>query len=177
MNPKFKEKGNWILPEEGTLGDKAKNLLDNTPVIEAQGLKVPRSLVIPWEYANTADVYTILDWISQYFPDTPKVAVRSDTPDEDFGGRTPGLYVSKAIIHGNRRECYDPIGKVLASYNQPNARQRREQLGLEEKAMGLLVQEFVKGSYAGFFSDIGDLGIFGLVDPENEMNAMQSKAM
>lgn len=47
---RFVDDGVWVLPSEGTLGNKAYNLYSNTATILANGFLVPRSLVVPFEY-------------------------------------------------------------------------------------------------------------------------------
>ena len=44
LDDMFTEQEQWILPTMGTLGNKAKNLFENTPIIEESGFKVPRSI-------------------------------------------------------------------------------------------------------------------------------------
>ena len=83
-----------ILPEEGTLGNKAQNLLNNTPAIKGQGLNIPRSLVIPFEYfKSVGDPYDfILAQVDKYFPNWKRTVVRSSAPEEDIDFRFPGQF-------------------------------------------------------------------------------------
>ena len=180
----FIEEGNWILPTRGTLGNKAQNLLENQQIIEAHDFKIPRSLVIPYEFLDVeGPIFVVLDIINKYFPDCPKVAVRSNAPDEDLGSRTPGLYASAEVWHqergrpGNPNLSYFPLEKVMFSYYSEKARSRRERLGIEEEGMCLLVQEPIQASYSGCFSDIGELAVLTLTDPKEGLNAMQRPSL
>jgi len=115
MKHEFKQEGNWILPVEGTLGNKAKNLYENREMIDMLDFKMPRSLVIPYEYMRFEGAfYYMIDWMQEHFPGHKKVVVRSNAPDEDVGYREPGKYVSRILedIHDNRT-VYDPLNQAL----------------------------------------------------------------
>jgi hypothetical protein len=181
MKLEFKEKGNWILPKEGNLGNKAKNLLDNTPVIEACQLKVPRSLVIPYEYLQAVDNPTIftLEQIDRYFPEWLRVVVRSNAPDEDLTRRNPGQYVSEDLWHNDRDNALNLINRVIKAYNIRIQKMLRRCEGLEEKAMCLLIQDLVSNTpgefdvtSVGSFNDIGDLAVLTFNYPDLGLEAM-----
>src|SRR3989338_4026260 len=52
MQNAFRQEGLWILPHEGTMGNKARNLYANTPAILSTGFFVPKSLVVWHEDAD-----------------------------------------------------------------------------------------------------------------------------
>lgn len=181
MKLEFEKKGNWILPTEGTLGNKAKNLLDNATAIKACQLKIPRSLVIPYEYLQAVDkpAKFTLEQIDRYFPEWLRVAVRSNAPDEDLIRRNPGQYVSEDLWHEDRDYALALIDKVMDSYNGRIPRMLRIHQGLEEKAMCLLIQDIVSdtpGDYdavsVGCFSDIGELALLTVSDPDYGLETM-----
>ena len=174
MELTFTEQGEWVLPTQGTLGNKAQNLLDNTPVIKKHGLLVPRSLVIPFEYLQAVDdrPQFVLEQVDRYFPGWELVIARSNAPDEDLKSRFPGIYKSQAFFNTTDRHPdadniiqAESINEVLNSYNKHSARLRRERLGLEHLGMCLLLQELVEGTtHEGSFSDIGELALLTLTN-------------
>lgn len=185
MKIDFTDDGTWVLPIDGTLGNKAQNLLRNTKAIKTNGLKVPRSLVIPFEYlGQTGDPEQFtLDQIDKYFPNWMKIIVRSNSPDEDVHFRFPGQYVSEEIWHKDRGYAPKLINDVLESYKKPAAQLRRETLGLEELGMCLLVQEPVENTpglldadYSGSFSDIGELALLTFANPSAGLRAMMVRS-
>jgi len=179
----FVRKGAWILPKSGTLGKKAENLLSNSATIESTkdwGFRLPTpSLVIPYEYYRDIEgpCYTILDWINHFFKDIKEVGVSSNSPDEDFGKRRPGQYVSAKIEHLDRPNSTFEIDNVLNSYYSESARLRRQKLRLSEQGMSLLVRPFVKGMQTGSFSNFGDICLITHTDPYYEMDAMQKPSL
>ena len=160
MKIDFIEKDNWILPIKGNLGNKAKNLLENSQIIKECDFKIPRSLVIPYEYLQTSknpEEFTLRQ-IDKYFPDWKKILVRSNAPDEDLNFRVPGLYISEYIYYKDREYALVLINDVIESYNNHKPKLIRKQLGLEERAMCILAQENISNTeeifdvnYSGFF--------------------------
>jgi hypothetical protein len=156
----------WTLPVSGTLGKKAENLYRNTQTILDCGWKVPRSMVIPFEYySREGGIYYMLDDITACFPNSEFVAVRSNAPDEDGEERTPGLYVSKKVAIHKRHSACDDLGKVLGSYESSIAEKRRKRKGVQNTGMCLLVQEWIPAAFSGCFSDIGEIGILRFTNP------------
>jgi len=175
INLEFKIEGNWILPTKGTFGNKARNLYDNQGVIANHGFKIPRSMVIPYEYLAYG-YPAIVDIIHHYFGNGKTVAIRSNSPDEDLGERTPGLYRSEAVeLNKDRVGTQDIIGAVVDSYNYYDADFRRKELRLENKGMCLLVQDFIPADYSGSFSDLGETGILTFTNSQMGMRAMTEK--
>ncbi len=185
METGFVEKDGWVLPTSGTIGNKSRNLLNNRTRILERGLKIPRSLTIPWEYLKSTEhpEWFVLEQIDKHFPDWRHVLVRSDAPDEDLRRRFSGQYYSELLWHEDRGpETSDYfIQKVLGSYDRRCAMIRRSRLGLPERGMGLLIQPSVSNSpdrfdadYSGFFSDIGEFSLLGFTNPSMNVNAMQS---
>lgn len=184
MEINFLEKDDWIIPVSGTVGNKSKNLLANHAVILRHGLKVPRSLTIPWEYlkATQCPEGFVLEQIDRYFPGWRRMVVRSDAPDEDMRRRFSGQYASEHLWYKDRGPDASDIfiRRVLDSYNCRTAQIRRSQQGLQEKGMGLLIQPPVANSpdsfdadYSGCFSDIGELALLTFTQPDNDVEAMQ----
>ncbi len=182
----FTEKDEWILPNQGTLGNKAKNLLDNSPAIKAHDFKIPHSLVIPFEYLRAVDdpEQFTLEQIDKYFPGWLRVAVRSNAPDEDKNARIPGQYVSEYIWHKDRWYAKSLINNVLESYDMPSARLRRKQLGLKNLGMCLLIQDIISNTpgkfdafYVGVFSDIGESALLSFGNPSSGLEAMMQKSL
>ena len=179
MQSLFIKEENWILPVQGTFGNKARDLYNNHPIIVANGAKVPKSLVVPFEYLKNArdpKAYT-LELIDKYFPNWLRILVRSNAPDEDVGLRFPGLYTSEHLWHTDRSYATALIDRVIASYNRDAAKTRRSQLGLPELGMCLLIMEPVTNTpgefdanYAGCFSDIGELGVLTFNNPKRGVN-------
>lgn len=186
MKIDFTDQGNWILPVEGTLGNKAKNLYENTRTIINCGFKVPRSLVIPFEYIGSVkdqEGFT-LDQINKYFPGWKRIIVRSNAPDEDLKFRFPGQYTSEYLWHKDQDYATKLIWDVLASYHTDSAKLRRRIQGLKEKGMCLLIQEPVLNDvelfdpdYSGCFSDISDLALLYFTNHEKLLEAMQKPAL
>jgi len=174
MQERYTKEQMWTIPTQGTWGKKAENLYKNTQTILGCGFEVPHSLVIPFEYfQNTQGPgYWILDDIQKEFPDCEFVAVRSNSPDEDLGERTPGLYTSAKLPHHNRRDCYESLERVLGSYFSREAKERRKKLGLEEKGMSLLVQEWVPALNSGCFSYLGYGGVLMYTNPTKGIESM-----
>lgn len=174
MKTEFRREDNWILPVKGTIGNKSRNLRNNLQVINECEMSVPFSMSIPPEYINSVEgpLYYILDWIQKNFSHCKAVAVRSDSPDEDVGGRDPGRYVSVKINHHDRQDSYMPVERVLQSYYSRKAIERRKKFRIKEKGMGLLVQEFKPATRSGCFSDIGELALLTFANPKEEMDAM-----
>lgn len=175
----FRREGEWIVPTRGTWGRKAQNLWDNREEIENQGFQVaPRNLVIPCEYYSDLEgpVYYVLDWINHFFPDIPVVGVSSNSPDEDVGERTPGLYSSKKLNHLDRGNSELGLQRVINSYHSDEARTRRARLKLPEQGMSLLVRPFIKEVHlSGSFSHFGtDRSLLVFTDPKRGMESMQS---
>jgi hypothetical protein len=172
------------------MGNKGRNLGDNTQLIEASGFKVPRSMDVPHEYIQDArgniDDF-ILELFDRFFPDWKRLVVRSNDSDEDLKGRNPGMYTSDEVWHKDREFVSFPIGRVLDSYYSLQARSVRAAQGLEKKRMGLLVQEPVtndKERYypsdvnnSGSFSDMGEYYQFTLTDFSEGLKAMQRPAL
>lgn len=184
MRTDFIERGNWILPVEGTLGNKAQNLHNNTATIREAGFKVPRSLVMPFEYlaAKEDQAQLVLETIDRYFPGWTMALVRSNSPDEDVGLRFPGLYRSEHIWHKDRDYAAVKLEEVTRSYSDLAAVARRAQFGLPELGMCLLIMEPVTNtpgsfdaSYAGCFSDIGELAILTFTNPKSGLEAMLTR--
>ena len=180
----FKEDGNWILPVSGTFGNKARELYKNTPIIHANGAKVPRSLVVPFEYLNDPNTITkyTLELADRYFPGWLRILVRSNAPDEDVGLRFPGLYTSEDLWHNDGDKQGYLLFRVIDSYKNPAAVARRKQLGLPELGMCLLIMELINNTpgefdanYAGCFSDIGENAILTFNNPKKGLEAMISK--
>lgn len=182
MKIDFVQKGQWVLPVSGTLGNKAKNLLENTVVIESRGLRVPKSLVIPHEYVNELEsklTNFLLELADRHFPGWKRLPVRSNAPDEDLNERTPGLYTSENLWHKDRAYAGYILGKVLDSYHSRDAQAYRFRMKLPERGMGLLIQELISqnginfdAKFAGSYSSFGDIGVLTLVNPSNGMDAM-----
>jgi hypothetical protein len=173
MNEKYKTELMWTLPLNGTFGKKAENLYNNTPVILDCGWNIPRSIVIPYEYYQMeGGNYYMLDDISEHFKDCEFVAIRSSSPDEDLGGRTPGLYHSEKVRHKDRNKAMSQLESVLRSYYNPQAFFRREKEGLPTRGMSLLVQEWLPTKFCGSFSDIGETAVLLFADATNGIEAM-----
>ena len=177
----FIEKGEWILPTEGTLGAKAQNLLANTPLIKKHGFHVPKSLGVPWEYLDELPnpSQTTLDLIDEYFPEWKRIVVRSSSPDEDIGQRIPGLYKSDDIWHKDRDYAFSRIYFVLHSYFRMDAALRREALGMPDLGMSLLIQqpvcnsyEYFDADYSGALSYSGEMSELVFTDPTKGLEAM-----
>ena len=183
MSNRFREDGNWILPVTGTRGNKAQNLYDHTKIIQSNGFKVPRSLIIPFEYLTEEDpTKFVLETIDRYFPGWMRILVRSNSPDEDAGLRFPGLYTSEHLWHTDRFYAGYLLGKVTDAYTNSAAALRRRQLGLPDLGMCLLIMEPVTNTpgdfdadYSGCFSDIGGLAVLTFTNPKIGLEAMISK--
>jgi len=176
----FTEQGNWTLPTWGTEGTKSKRLRDNQEIILVNGDLVHNSLVIPYEYYQgvKGPIHYILDLIEEHFPESIFVALRSNSPDEDFSTRTPGLFRSEPLYIKDRNDCYNPVKKVVNSYQTNKAESHRKKHGLQEKGMSLLVQDATQTTIScGCFSDIGELGILTFTNPENWLEAMQRPSL
>ena len=185
METGFVEKDDWVLPTSGTIGNKSRNLLENRSVILGEGLKILRSLTIPWEYLKAAShpEEFVMEQIDRYFSGWKRMLVRSDAPDEDLRRRFSGQYHSDYLWHEDRGPDTSEffIRRVLKSYNHCTAKIRRSQFGLPEKGMGLLIQPPVSNSpdclfdadYSGCFSDIGELALLTFTSPQNDVDAMQ----
>src|SRR3989338_7965772 len=172
MQNAFRQEGLWILPHEGTMGNKARNLYVNTPAILSTGFFVPKSLVVPSEYLSEAKNKPEVVWktIDGYFPGWRRMVVRSNAPDEDAGNRCPGLYESVDVWHEDADYGKGLIEKVIHSYNKQSDQLRRKALCLPEIGMGLLVQEPVsedidnfKVPYSGCFSQIGEKSLLTFI--------------
>jgi len=173
MNESYIAEGMWTIPLKGTFGKKAENLFKNTDTILKCGWNVPHSMIIPYEYYNReGGIFYMLDDISEHFRDCEFVAVRSSSPDEDLGERTPGLYRSEKIKHQDRKKALNQLEKVLSSYYRPQAVQRREKNSLEYKGMSLLVQEWIPAAFSGSFSDIGETAVLVFTDPTKGIESM-----
>ena len=157
----FTRQDGWILPKSGTIGRKAQNLLDNAAIIRECGFELAHpSLVIPHEYLDDCPTYFALDLINHFFPNTPRVGVSSNAPDEDFGKRKPGMFYSAAINHLDRPDCDNEVERVLYSYVIPSAKLRRQKLGLPEQGMCLLVRPFIDNvNRSGSISNFGDISL------------------
>ena len=186
MQTDFIERENWILPVEGTLGNKAQNLINNERIVKSHGFNIPRSLVIPYEYLQivTSPTDFVLEQIDKYFPRWLRIFVRSNAPDEDLNYRFPGQYVSEHLWHTDRLPALQFIDNVLYSYTRPAPKLRRRQLGLPDLGMCLLIQEPVTNSpgefdpsYSGCFSDIGELALLFFTNPAAGLDAMKSKPL
>ena len=182
MRPSFYESGQWILPTSGTLGNKAKNLLDATETIERSGAKVPRSLVVPFEYIDQFGDKPgfLVSQFDTYFPDWKRLVVRSNSPDEDLAERRPGMYASENVWYKDRAYTGYFVQKVLDSYYEPEARSYRFRHGISEQGMGLLVQELISrdgidfnAPFVGGFSCFGDFAALTFTDPSKGMEAMK----
>ena len=179
VKPDFKQEAMWIIPTGGTWGTKARTLYENTDTILKHGFKVPRSLVLPYDlFRGEGSFFELMDAVNEHFCDYEWVAIRSSSPDEDLGGRTPGLYHSKAVQHkkedefGRRFEGLDALRYVSDSYFSAQVEGRREMTGLETKGMSFLVQELVPATYSGSFSDIGEIGLLTFTDPKHGLESM-----
>lgn len=177
----FVDRGAWILPTEGTMGNKSTNLHANTAAIESAGGKVPRSLAIPYEFLQDSGAYQfMLEQIDRYFPGWKRVFLRSDAPDEDTGYRFPGLYETETLWHNDKNLSYYLFERVIKSYHSRQAQVRRRHFGFKEQGMGILVQPEISNTgnldadYAGSFSDIGELALLTLNDPKYGERAMIS---
>jgi hypothetical protein len=178
MREEYRIEAMWTLPVRGTLGRKAENLYRNTGAILGCGWNVPRSMVIPYEYYQMeGGIYYMCDDIAETFRDCKFVAVRSNSPDEDLGERTPGLYKSvkinpHATDREERNEAINDLGRVVSSYNCKEAVKRRKRLGLGERGMSLLVQEWLPTAFCGSFSDIGETAVLLFTDTTQGIEAM-----
>jgi hypothetical protein len=168
------------------LGNKAKNLLENTPVIETSGCKVPKSLVIPYEYIALfgEDPYGfILNQIDTYFKGWKKVYIRSNASDEDLTVRKPGLYNSNTLRKNEVDSdlASEMIDSVLASYNTEEARDFRKRHNLHNGGMSLLIQDGVTNTpgetdanFSGCFTDLGELVLLTFTDWRHDSKAMEN---
>jgi hypothetical protein len=173
MSDEYKTEDTWTIPVRGTFGSKAENLYKNTETILNGRWKISRSMVIPHEYYSLqGGIYYMLDDISKCFDNSEFVAIRSSSPDEDLGERTPGLYVSEKVRHHYRREAIDQLQRVLGSYHSNAAKRRREEKGIAETGMSLLVQEWINSECSGSFSDLGDSAILTYTDPNAGIESM-----
>ncbi|MBI3036472.1 hypothetical protein HYY73_01775 [Candidatus Woesearchaeota archaeon] len=151
----------WILPVEGTLGNKAQNLFANREAIAAAGFRRPEAVVVPWEYLKAAPdpssfVLSVIDtWLSGW----QRVYVRSNAPDEDTDRRIPGLYSTEHIWNEDRAYAETLVERVLDSYGTVVARRSRKMRGVQESEMGLLLERAVSDAnvdYAGSYTEFGD---------------------
>ncbi len=179
----FVERDGWILPTEGTLGQKASNLKANTEAIKAAGFSIPRSMVIPFEYLDAVDKDPIfvINNINTHFPNLEVVIVRSSAPDEDLVTRIPGQYDSAALYR------WKPSGKhtienVIKSYNLPAAARKRAAFGMPEKGMSLLIQEPVSRirdpfypDYLGCYTEIPNGALLTFNNPTAGVDSMKSE--
>ena len=186
MDIGFIDEGGWALPVGGTLGNKSRNLLENRVRILSQGLKIPRSVSVPFEYIQAAELKEqfVLEQTDRYFPNWLSIFVRSDAPDEDSNRRFPGLYESEHIWHRDRKPALCFISNVLGSYNNRPAQIRRGQYGMAEMGMGVLLQEPVTNtpgdfdaSHTGAFSDIGEFALLNFTNPEEGLSAMKRPSL
>ncbi len=163
----------WMLPNKGSLGEKASNLLENATCIKSQGFFIPRSLVIPCEYyQQLGRIFYLLDDIQEVFGKEGRAVIRSNAPSEDRFGREPGLYISEEINLSDRHEACSGIESVLYSYQSERAQKLRREQGIPELGMCLLVQEKIPAVYGGCFSDIGEYAILTFVDTSKSVKAM-----
>jgi hypothetical protein len=178
MKEKYRTEAMWTLPVRGTLGRKAENLYRNTATILNRGWRIPRSMVIPYQYYSMqGGIYYMMDDIAETFRDCAFVAVRSNSPDEDVGERNPGLYLSKkinphAIDREERNDAINDLGSVIGSYNSGEAIRKRKRSGLKERGMSLLVQEWLPTAFCGSFSDLGEIGYLVFTDPTQGIESM-----
>lgn len=135
----------WVMPVEGTLGNKAQNLFVNRDAAKAAGFKRPEAVVMPWEYLkaapNPADF--VLSVIDQWLPNWRRVYLRSNAPDEDNGQRIPGLYSTETIWHNDRDYAPELVTRVIESYDTVWARRSRKIRGVPETGMGLLLERAI----------------------------------
>ncbi len=181
MNIGFIDDGRWIMPVEGTIGNKSRNLYNNSGVIEACSFKIPRSLVIPFEYLKGHSPYHFtLEQIDAYFPGWKRIMLRSDAPDEDVMARMPGLYTSEHLWRPDRDSSYFLFERVISSYKNYTAWRARTAFNIPYLGMGLLIQPIVSNTgedfdadYVGCYSDIGELALLTFNEPKNGERAME----
>jgi len=146
------------------------------------GFKIPRSLVIPYEYLQSSadpERFT-LEQIDKYFPGWKRMVIRSNAPDEDLKFRFPGMYVSDSLRHTDVDYSRVIIQRVLKNYDRSSAKMRRQRLGLPERGMCLLVQESISDderhfapAYTGVFSDVSDKALLLFNQASAPLESMQ----
>lgn len=167
----------WILPVEGTLGNKAYNLFANREAIAAAGFRRPEAVAVPWEYLKAVPnpTHFVLSVIDQWLPDWRRVYARSNAPDEDADRRIPGLYSTEHIWHKDRAYVGTLVEKVLDSYRTVVARRSRKMRGVPESGMGLLLERAVsdtEADYAGSYTECGGLQKLLFAWPDQMHRAM-----
>ena len=175
MHESYRAYEEWILPETGAWGEKARNLLENAACIKSWGLFIPHSMAIPYTYyQQQRGIFYLIDDIQEVFGKEGKVVVRSNAPSEDAFGREPGLYHSEEIDLSNRHEALSGIESVLSSYQNEMAQRLRREQGIPEQGMCLLVQEKINARLGGCFSDIGEYALLTFVDTSKGVKSMSA---
>lgn len=150
----------WILPIDGTLGNKAQNLFANREAIAAAGFRRPEAVVVPWEYLRQVfkPEQFVLSITDEWLPGWSRVYVRSNAPDEDADRRIPGLYSTEHIWHKDRAYVGTLVERVIGSYRTVVARRSRKMRGVPESGMGILLERAVsdtEADYAGSYTECG----------------------
>ncbi len=170
----------WVLPVDGTQGNKSRNLFLHRDAARAAGFKRAKAVVVPWEYLKAVQnpAGFVLSTIDEWLPGWKRVFVRSDAPDEDNGQRIPGLYSTETIWHMDRDYAPELISRVIESYDTIWARRSRKMRNVSETGMGLLLERAVNdvnGNLAdcvGTYTNCDGLAKILFADPREGHKAM-----
>ncbi len=124
------------------VGAKAARLAD----LKRQGYAVPPGWVLP----PGDDVETLLEYLEPSL--ASPLVVRSSAIGEDSESVSAAGQYASVLNVTTHRELREAVAHCLASYDQPQARRYRQDLGEgqeAENAMALLVQQQVRGLFSG----------------------------
>jgi len=77
------------------------------------------------------------------------VIVRSSSEKEDGQHSFAGIYESYVIGHSTQRNLAEAVRKVYASFYSEKAQRYRQEHGIKDDNMGVIVQEFIEPDFAG----------------------------
>ncbi|MBD2103140.1 glycerol-3-phosphate acyltransferase [Leptolyngbya sp. FACHB-261] len=125
--------------EAKKVGAKAARLSE----LKRQGYAVPMG----WVLAPGDDVEMLVEYL-QPTVQSPLV-VRSSAVGEDSESASAAGQYESILNVTNRQELREAVARCLASYHQPEAMRYRQDLGVAEESMALLVQQQVRGQFSG----------------------------
>ncbi|MBT9312937.1 glycerol-3-phosphate acyltransferase [Leptothoe kymatousa] len=125
--------------DAAVVGNKAATLSQ----LKAWGYPVPMGYVL-----RAGDDPAALFQLCQPAPEQPLVARSSAVGEDGLGASAAGQYVSVTDLV-NQPDLASAIATCFQAYNQPSAARYRQDLGLPEAPMNVLVQQQIQGVFSG----------------------------